>query len=486
MLMLNDQTREELWRRLIEVIESYLTKIDSARVSPELDVEKIRAELAGRDFAEPAPAVEALDFVADAMWRFQVHTRHPRYFGLFNPASATMGIAADALVAAFNPQLAAWSHSPFAAEIERHLVRAFGQKFGYDLSVADGVFTSGGSEANHTALLTALATAFPEFGERGLRALAAQPVLYISSQGHHSFLKAARASGLGAAAVREIPVDDDLRMDVGALADRVKRDRAEGFRPLMIVATAGTTGAGVIDPVGELAEVASREGAWFHVDAAWGGAAAFVPELRAALGGIEKADSITFDAHKWLSAPMGAGLYLTRHPAILKRAFGVATTYMPRDAAGLGVVDPFTRSIQWSRRFIGLKVFMSLLVAGWDGYAKAIRHQTAMGDRLRQGLRASGWGVVNRTPLPVVCFVDRALWEGASAEYLEAVCKSVVDSGEAWISVARIGDDDRTVLRACVTSHLTNAVDVDALVESLNRARIREGGRSVRSSSGAI
>jgi glutamate/tyrosine decarboxylase-like PLP-dependent enzyme len=486
MLMLNDRTRADLWRRLIEVIENYLTKVDSTRVAPELDVEKIRAVLAGRDFAEPAPALEALDFVADAMWRFQVHTGHPRYFGLFNPASATMGIAADALVAAFNPQLAAWSHSPFAAEVERHLVRAFGHKFGYDLSVADGVFTSGGSEANHTALLTALASAFPDFGEHGLRALAAQPVFYISSQGHHSFLKAARASGLGAAAAREIPVDDDLRMDVGALADRVKRDRAEGFMPFMIVATAGTTGAGVIDPLGELAEVASRVGAWFHVDAAWGGAAAFVPELRPALGGIEKADSITFDTHKWLSAPMGAGLYLTRHSAILERTFGVATSYMPRDAAGLEVFDPFMRSIQWSRRFIGLKVFMSLLVAGWKGYAEAIRHQAAMGDRLRKGLRESGWGVVNSTPLPVVCFVDRALWEGASAEYLEAVCKSVVASGEAWLSVARVGDDDRVVLRACVTSYRTNAVDVDALVELLNRARIREGGRSVKAGSKAV
>jgi len=484
--MLNDQTRGELWRRLIDVIENYLTNIGTARVAPELNIEKIRGELAGRDFAGPAPALEALDFVADSMWRFQAHTGHPRYFGLFNPASTTMGIVADALVAAFNPQLAAWSHSPFAAEVERHLVRAFGQKFGYELSSVDGVFTSGGSEANHTALLTALASAFPDFGEHGLRTLAAQPVFYVSSQGHHSFLKAARASGLGAAAVREIPVDDDLRMDVGALSDRVKRDRAEGFRPLMIVATAGTTSAGVIDPVDELAEVASLEGAWFHVDAAWGGAAALVPELRAALGGIEKADSITFDAHKWLSAPMGAGLYLTRHPAILKRTFGVATSYMPRDAAGLEVVDPFTHSIQWSRRFIGLKVFMSLLVAGWEGYAEAIRHQTAMGDRLRQGLRGSGWGVVNRTPLPVVCFVDRALWEGASAEYLEAVCKSVVASGEAWLSVARVGDDGEPALRACVTSCRTEATDVDALVESLNRARIREGGRSVKSGSKAI
>jgi glutamate/tyrosine decarboxylase-like PLP-dependent enzyme len=486
MLMLDEQTREKLWRRLFEVIENYLIKIETARVAPELDIERIRGVLAGRDFAEPAGALEALDFVADAMWRFQVHTGHPRYFGLFNPASTTMGIAADALVAAFNPQLAAWSHSPFAAEVERHLVRALGQKFGYDLSVADGVFTSGGSEANHTALLTALLSAFPEFGEHGLRALTAQPVIYISSQGHHSILKAARASGLGAAAVREIPVGADLRMDVGALTDRVARDRNEGFRPLMIVATAGTTSAGVIDPIGELAEVAARECAWFHVDAAWGGASVFVPELRATLDGIEKADSITFDAHKWLSAPMGAGLYLTRHPEILERTFGLAASYMPRDAAELEVVDPFTHSIQWSRRFTGLKVFMSLLVAGWKGHADAIRHQTAMGDRLRLRLQESGWDVVNRTPLPVVCFVDRALREGATAEYLDAVCKSVVASGEAWLSIARIGDDDRTALRAAVTSYRTQAADVDALVESLNRARIQEGGRSVRSRSKAI
>src|SRR5262245_9352589 len=486
MLMLDDQTRQELWRRLIEVIENYLTRAGTARVTPELNIEKIRGVLSGRDFAEPVGAVAALDFVAGAMCRYQVHTAHQRYFGLFNPASTTMGIAADALVAAFNPQLAAWSHSPFAAEVEAHLVRAFGEKFGYDLSLADGVFTSGGSEANHTALLTALASAFPEFGEYGLRALAVKPVIYISSQGHHSFLKAARASGLGAAAVREIPVDGDLRMDVGALTDRVARDRAEGCGPLMIVATAGTTSAGVIDPIGRLAEVAARECAWFHVDAAWGGAAALVPELRATLDGIERADSITFDAHKWLSAPMGAGLYLTRHPEILERTFGVATSYMPRDAAGLEVVDPYTHSIQWSRRFTGLKVFMSLLVAGWEGYAEAIRHQTAMGDRLRGGLQDSGWEVVNRTPLPVVCFVDRALREGATAEYLEAVCKSVVASGEAWLSIARIGDDHIPALRACVTNYRTGDADVDALVESLNRARIREGGRSVRSSSKAI
>src|SRR5262245_28319316 len=123
MLMLNDQTREALWRRLNETVENYLTKVDSARIAPELNIDLIRGLLAGRDFVTPMGAVEALDFVADAMWRFQVHTAHPRYFGISTPASTTMGIAADALVAAFNPQLAAWSHSPFAVEVERHLIQ---------------------------------------------------------------------------------------------------------------------------------------------------------------------------------------------------------------------------------------------------------------------------------------------------------------------------------------------------------------------------
>src|SRR5207249_952234 len=143
------------------------------------------------------------------------------------------------------------------------------------------------------------------------------------------------------------------------------------------------TSAGAIDPIPDLAGIAEREGLWYHVDAAWGGAAALLPELRPRLAGIERADSITFDALKWLSVPMGAGIFLTRHPSILERTFGTGTSYMPRDAAGLDVVDPYSHSMQWSRRFIGLKVYLSLLVAGWDGYAAAIRHQVAMGDRLR-------------------------------------------------------------------------------------------------------
>ena len=195
------------------------------------------------------------------------------------------------------------------------------------------------------------------------------------------------------------------------------------------------------------------------MDAAWGGGAAFVPELAGLLQGIERAHSITFDAHKWLSVPMGAGLFLTRDKEILDKTFRVSTAYMPRDAAGLDIVDPHLHSMQWSRRFIGLKVFLSLLVAGWDGYAEAIRHQTRMGALLREGLAAEGWEIVNDTPLPVVCFAK----PGATAAVHHDIVAGVVRSGKAWISTTVVADN-RTVLRACITNYRTQESDIRVLV----------------------
>jgi aromatic-L-amino-acid/L-tryptophan decarboxylase len=469
-LLLDAATRGELWRRLAEVIEAYTNGIGEARVAPELDFEEIRKALAPFDFERPIPPLEALDFAVEGLRRWQVHTPHPRYFGLFNPAPTTMGVAADAVVAAFNPQLAAWSHSPLAAEIEQHLVRAFAGRFGFDPARVEGTFTSGGAEANHTALATALTRAFPEVGRRGLLALRSQPVLYVSPEAHHSFLKAARLAGLGTEAVREVRVDSRLRMLPADLAARIREDREAGLAPFLVVATVGSTGAGVVDPVAELAQVADEEGGlWLHVDAAWGGAAALVPELRPAIDGVARASSITFDAHKWLSVPMGAGMYIARHPGILERTFRVAAAYMPREGAALPVADPYAHSMQWSRRFIGLKVFLSLAVAGWEGYEQAIRHQTAMGGRLRERLRKEGWEVVNETPLPVVCFVGSGA-AGGSAAFLEGVAADVVASGEAGISTAALGEAG-PALRACITNYRTGPEDVEALVAALGRAR---------------
>jgi glutamate/tyrosine decarboxylase-like PLP-dependent enzyme len=468
MLLLDASERQTLWSRLIERIEQYTREVSELRVTPELNPNAIQAYLADFDFEHPISPLQAVDAAADGLTRWQVHTSHPSYFGLFNPAPTTMGIAADALVAAFNPQMAAWSHNPFAAEVEARLVRALGEKFGYDSETVDGTFASGGMEANHTAVLTALTSRFPSFVDDGLRGLPAQPVLYASSESHHSLLKAARMCGLGTSAVRQVPVDAELRMKADDLERMIETDRAAGFAPFMIAATAGTTNAGIIDPLRELGDTARRNDLWLHTDAAWGGAAAFVPELRPVLDGIELSDSITFDAHKWLSVPMGAGLYLTRRPGILERTFRIATAYMPKDAAGLDVVDPHLHSMQWSRRFIGLKLFLSLLVAGWDGYADALRHQVAMSAFLRDCLVESGWRIVVDSPLAVVCFV----WPGWNAGQHRELVRQVVAAGEAWISTTVLRGEE-TVLRACITNYRTQPEHVEALVRTLDAVRER-------------
>ena len=465
-LALAPDVRLQLWQRLATEIERYQRQIAGARVAPVLDPMALRQALAAFDFNSPLPPLEAVAAAVGGMWEQQVHTPHPRYFGLFNPAPTTMGIVADALVAAFNPQMAAWSHNPFATEVERHLVHALGARFGYPADCMDGVFCSGGAEANHTALLTALTHTFPVFARGGVRALPAPPTVYVSQLSHDSVRKAARLCGLGTDCVRALEVDANLRLAPATVAAAIARDRAAGAHPAFLVATAGATSTGVIDPLAELAALAAAQGLWFHVDAAWGGFAALLPELRAAVTGLERADSITFDAHKSLSVPMGAGIFLTRHPDILSRTFRVAADYMPRDADGVSeaVADPFAHSMQWSRRFIGLKLFLSLAVAGWSGYEAALRHQVAMGDYLRQQAQVQGWRVVNSTPLPLACLAHERT-------DIEATVRAVVASGEAWISAVRLPGGLHAV-RACITNYRTQPADVDALLASLARHRV--------------
>lgn len=460
MLAFNASVRAGVWRELIQAVETAAATEDLP-VFTELDAAEVRGFVERLDFDFPVEPVEAIHFAVEGLSRYSVNFRSPRYFGLFDPAPATMGVVSEALVAAFNPQLAAWLASPFAIEAERHLISAFSSRFGLPTETADGTFTSGGAEANHTAVLTALTRSFPELPEGGLRELRAQPVLYLSEEGHPSVVKAARATGLGEHAVRRIPIDERLRLDVDLLGPTIARDRADGFAPFMVIATAGTTSAGAIDPLAAVAEVAAAERLWLHVDAAWGGGAAFVRELRPALAGIELADSITFDPHKLLSVPFGAGLYLTRYADVLEATFHVSASYVP---GGGALVDPYAHSLQWSRRFIGLKVLLALAVAGWDGYAAVLRQQLAMGELLRVRLREAGWQVVNDTPLPLVCFVDAA---GAAPD---AIVEAVNASGRARIFTTTL-PSDRRVIRAAITNFATGSEDIDALIDALDDAR---------------
>ena len=266
-------------------------------------------------------------------------------------------------------------------------------------------------------------------------------------------------TGLGRRALRKVATGSDLKLNIEDLRRCVAEDRKSGFAPFMVVGAAGTTAAGVIDPLSEIARFCQQEGLWFHVDAAWGGAAIISKNLRHYLLGIETADSITCDAHKWFSVPMGAGMFFCRHPDTVAEAFRAEVSYMPKKTDGT-VDDPYTTSAQWSRRFIGLKLFLALAQYGESGYVEKIEHQARMGQVLRESLKVSGWRIVNTTPLPLVCFTRDGL---DTTQFLTALRERQI----IWMSEARL--DGTPVLRACITSFKTTEADIHWIVGEMNR-----------------
>jgi len=442
--------------------ESFVDDVKRGPVAPRLAFGDTLQYLAGRyPFDKPQPLSEVVDDVRRMLLHGNLHTTHPAYFGLFNPHVTLASVVADAMAAAANPQVGGWFHSPAAVEIEQHVLRFFARRFGFgDDSLAH--FTSGGSEANATAVMCALARRFPQWRRGGARALAKQPVLFVSVEAHHSFEKIAQQTGLGRDAVRLIDVDARDRMRPDALERAIADARANGEEPFFVDATAGTTGSGAIDPLPGIAEICARENLWMHVDAAWGGAAAVSDRLRPHLAGIERADSITCDAHKWISVSMGAGMFFTRHRDVLREAFSIDTPYVPKEESG---PDFYAQTLQWSRRFIGLKVFLTLAELGADGLARQIEHHAAMADVLRDRLVANGWDVVSDSPLAVVCFTR----ENAD---IAAIGTAVVKEGRAWISPL-VREGRPPALRACVTNYETSERDIEILIESLNAAHVQ-------------
>jgi glutamate/tyrosine decarboxylase-like PLP-dependent enzyme len=447
------RTDDLLNQLLIEAWE----RVNNGSVVPTFDRGRFDEELAEFDFRGPVPIDQALLWTIAQMETGLVHVAHPRYFGLFNPAPTFPAQCADRIAAVFNPQLATSTTSPAAVAIEAHVIRAVARRFGLPRE-AFGHFTTGGAEANFTALLLALARACPEFGSDGARAFSGRPTFYVSKESHLAWFKIAHQAGIGRAAVRLVATDGTGRLDMSALSEALKSDRRSDHCPIMIVATAGTTNGGMIDPLGPCAAFAKTMGLWLHVDAAWGGAVVASDRFRGLLAGIEHADSITVDAHKWFAATMACGMFLTRWPAALHSTFSVSTGYMPSSHAD----DPYMTSIQWSRRFVGLRLFLSLAVAGWRGYAEHVEHTLSLGEQIKEQLTAHGWRVVNQSPLGVVCVEPPIAKDG------RAIVNHVLASGKVWVSIAAF--EGRDVIRICVTSGETTDQDINELVNCLLQA----------------
>ena len=464
-------TSDALQATLLTLEQHAYTRLQSARdrtliVDP--SPADIRRHLqANYPFAVPMPSHALLADVVAMLDRWELDSTHSRCFGLFNPPALPITAAADALVSIRNPQVGTYTHSPAANEIERHALDYLARRIGFDPGESGAHFTSGGQEANTTAVAMALAEYFPTLPDTGMRALSGQPRLYASELSHHSLVKATKLLGLGQQSLHLVGTDANGAMDVDALGRAIAEDRAAGDLPFMLVGTAGTTGTDSIDPLPALADVGRREQVWLHVDAAWGGGALMSDRLRIHLEGIEQADSVTWDAHKWLNVPMGAGMLFYRRGPSNNSMFRVTTGHVPSPPGGLA--EPYQHTAQWSRRFIGLKVFMALASLSAAGYARLVEHQATMGDVLRDKLRGAGWRIVNQTPLPLVCCSRDDLEAGPDA--LQSLVDRLVKRGRVWVSQVTL-PDGRAAIRACVTSYDATEEDLDVLVEELEEASI--------------
>ncbi len=449
--------RRRVGDRLSEELERALVRIQAGPVAPTLDMAAFREELQGYGFETPRPLEELLRWTLERMQHGIVQMANPRYFGLFNPGANFPSQCADRVAGLFNPQLASSASSPVPVEIERHVIRAIARRASLG-DQATGHFATGGSEANYTSLLCALTAAHPQFASDGVRAFPGPVKFYTSRDCHIAWLKVAHQAGVGRTALRLIDTDGRGQMDPAALTAAIAEDRAAGAVPVMVVATAGTTGGGMIDPLHACADIAQAGKLWYHVDAAWGGAALASNRLRPLLAGIERADSITIDAHKWLATTMGCAIFITRHAHLLSEAFHASTSFMPSSVAG---VDPYLNTVQWSRRFLGLRLFLALGAAGWDGLGAHVERGVEVVARVKERLVERGWTIANESGLAVLDAVPPA-----TLGDVRALVRRVVASGRAWVAPTTF--EGRDVVRICATNGETTLKDVDALVAVLN------------------
>jgi len=465
---------ELLGRAVTQIIMEYVAQLDSCRVTPEAtpaDLEKL--------FDEPIPETGTpieqilerftLDIAPHAM-----KVPSPRYYGQFNPTPLPIAVWADALASTLNQNAGAWRNGPTSAIIEARTMRWLCDLVGYGHD-SFGTLASGGSEANLIALKCARDNASYGLIHRGVRGAPADLTIYASEQCHYSIEKSADILGLGRASLRKIPTDDQFHIRVDLLRDAIKEDREDGRLPCCVVGVAGTTSTGVVDPLEEVAAVARENSCWFHVDAAYGGAMAFSKQHRDKLQGIEEADSVTLDPHKWLFVPFACGAVLTRGGGrVLREAFDITPEYLDEDRGGADVDFDFFRYGQMgTRRFNSLKLWMALKFMGRSGYAETVDRQIELTkyfagqiDDLEEFER------VGQVETAVCCFkflpVSRLDAPGEVQDRLQQRMQQQIErGGEAWLTTTVL--HGRRALRVNVNSFLTEQRHIDDLVELLKR-----------------
>jgi glutamate/tyrosine decarboxylase-like PLP-dependent enzyme len=451
-----------------------------------------------RSGTEPAPLLTS---ATRQLFDHSLFNGHPRFFGYITAAPAPIGILGDFIAAAVNANVGGWMLSPAATEIESQTVRWIAEFIGYvrtgdsqasaastengrlrasSPAACGGLFVSGGNMANIVCFLAARAAkAGWNIREHGAAA-GSRLRAYGSAETHTWIQKAADIAGVGTDAIRWIATDHDLRMNVDALRQQIAADKAAGDMPFMVIGTAGSVSTGAVDPLRDINEVCREHGLWFHVDGAYGGFAAAVPEAPPDLGELSSADSVAVDPHKWLYAPLEAGCALVRDPEALRAAFAYHPPYYHFEERATNYVD---YGPQNSRGFKALKVWLAFQQAGADGYRRMISEDIALSRAMADLVRRSNELELFTQALSIATFryvppeLRPRVGEESVERRLDALNRELLDrlqrGGEVFVSNAVI--DGRYVLRACIVNFHTTLADVEAAVEIVIRT-----GRQLR------
>jgi glutamate/tyrosine decarboxylase-like PLP-dependent enzyme len=465
---LDSNTRRTLGNRLIDVVESFFASLPDRPVQPPAEDRFYPAHQGSLPETGEGPA-KVFDELCRELTDKGFHIPSANYLGMMNPTPTYMAFLGEALVAALNPQLATLARSQMASLIEAETVRWIGQLIEWQ-GAFNGTFTTGGNEANLSALAMALAAKFPGVVEDGIYSVGAQPVFYTSVEGHHSLDKSAGLLGLGRNALRRIAVNERLQLQTQQLETAIQKDLAAGHKPFCIVATAGTTSSGAIDELPAISDLCHRYDLWLHVDGAYGAAALFSDRHQSLLRGIEEADSVSLDPHKWLAMPFSAGLILTRHMEALERTFSVPCPYLQKSSAG-SLSDNLNIGAQWSRRMNSLKLWLTLRAHGRRAYEELIDRQMDLARTFADWVAISdNFELAAPQVLPILHLRLKA--PGVSAAELQALHAAVIEEvnrdGQRWISGAMV--NGQSVIRTMVISYLTEERHLRDLYDALEAA----------------
>lgn len=460
-----------LGEAVVDMWVEYLERLRELPVDRGLREQPVRDAVVRDIGRDPMDAEDLVQHLRDLVFDQSMYPGHPGFMAYISGPGTVHGTAADLVAAFLNQNVGGWRLGPAATEIELALVRWLAGRFGLPEG-AGGILQSGGAMASFVCLKAARdAIAGYEIRHNGVRGLPMM-TMYCSIEAHAVIARAADMLGIGTSQVRQVGIDDENRMKVDELADALERDVADGCLPVAIVGTAGTTATGAIDPLPRLAEVARAHGVWFHVDAAYGGPVILSDELAPLLDGIQEADSIAVDPHKWLYTPLSGGCALLRDGDALDRSFGARPSYVYEDkTVTQRGIDLSQHGPQFSRGFAALKVWVSLLAHGTDAYGRRIAHDVALTKYLAALVEEHPeLELMAPAPLSICCFryVPEKIPDGwERADYLEQLNQRLMalaqTDGSVYYSNAVIKGE--FCLRTCIVNFRTEAEDIDRVVE---------------------